>query len=79
MKKKANDGQGKTALRHGNKDTWVQHLSNLGFEPKILEISKKESDSLLAGDRYYGEIILNSRILLIDRVDQKATYWEIMV
>lgn len=76
--------QGKTAVRHGDKEGWIDFLRNQGFDPQITEASQSDLKNLSRADRYYGFLVPDTQILLIDSMEverQKKViqYWLIMI
>lgn len=81
----------KTALRHGSKDGYVTWLQKQGFKPEVSIALKSDLETLASGDRYYGTLVANSRILLVETIGLKVEkpglkssppcvrYWQIMI
>jgi hypothetical protein len=76
--------RGKTAVRYGDKDGWVDFLKARGFSPQVTEVTQSAINNLSKDDRYYGFLLPDSQILLIDTIetkDKKKTtrYWLIVI
>lgn len=79
-----NSNKGKTAVRHGDKDGYVDYLIEKGFDPKVTEVTRTELTKVGKDDRHYGFLTADLRILLIDTIGIKGQksitrYWEIMI
>lgn len=76
--------KGKTAVRHGDKDGWINFLVSHGFDPQITEANQSDLKNLSRADRYYGFLVPDSQILLIDSINTESKnkvikYWLIMI
>jgi hypothetical protein len=56
---------GKTAIRHGELNGFVEWLKRHNFNPKVTEGSREDLKALGEGDIVYGPLIAGDKILLV--------------
>lgn len=80
----SNPNKGKTTVRHGDKDGWIDFLIRRGFDPKVTEVTRSTLNNLSKDDRYYGFLVPDSQILLVETIGIKGQksmirYWLIVI
>jgi hypothetical protein len=56
---------GKTAIRHGELNGFVEWLKRQGFNPEVTEGSREDLKSLGKGDIVYGSLMAGDKVLLV--------------
>ena len=59
------DTTGKTAVRHGEINGWINWLNRHGFSPQVREGTRADLVNLKREDRFYGGLCAGDKVLLV--------------